>query len=178
MSLIIPRTKARLQPYIKIYGTIYDQTQGLPSLDISGMKLIAAVKKISINNSRADIHFWRELNTDNYRGDSPEAIKETYPALPTYELTFDRVVLYESNMLEAFGFEGHDILYQHQPLSIAFSLYMPTNSEGKEGSKTLFFDGVWFVNNPLEFDIDADDLKIVQSITAKARGVRQATVWA
>ena len=175
MPLEVPKTIARLQPYIKVYAAAYDQTAGLPDFNLSNMNQIFAVQKVSLNNNRIDIHHWRELNTDDFIGDTPSPIKETYPALATYELTLDRVVLYESNMLEAFGFPGHDIIFQFQPLVLAFSLFKPAATTGGPASaKTLFFHGCWLQNNPLEFDVNADDLKIIQSVPIKAAGVRQS----
>jgi len=170
MPLEIPKTIARLQPYIKIYATIggYEPNQLDPlSPDFSNVKfdLIGAVQKIDISMDRS-IGTWRELNKDTFG-----RFMETYPNLiGSYDLTLERVILNESNFLEAFGFVGSDLLLQTRPLVISLELFGPDETK----VKTYKFDGCWFKANPFTFDINSDDLKIIQSIGATARGVTEA----
>jgi hypothetical protein len=178
MALQIPATKLRLQPYINCKAAAYDGGQGLPDFSNPNFKMnnVFAVQKVSLKNERPG-HFWRELGIERYRGAAPRPIVETYPGLPTYELTLERVVLYEGNLIEALGFGegGHDVFYQDKPLVMAFELYQPpTTPNGSSTTTTFMYHGVWLKSNPWDFDITQDDLKMVQSIDMIAAGVIQA----
>ena len=186
MSLQIPSTQLRLQPYITISAAIY---QAGTNPTTAKLIPVMAVQKVTMTNSRP-VHLWRELNTDNYKGDAAQPIKETYPGLPTYELELDRVVLYgpSGTIVEALGFSGDnngaDLIYQSSPLVISFQLYDPPSSTTSGGSSTTdtnnstnyttyLFWGCWLQDNPFTFDITQEDLKIVQTVKITAAGVTQ-----
>jgi len=175
--VLIPKTKARLQPYITIYAVKHIDYQQAGSLASASPELpenwgdpIGVVQTLEVTNSRP-VNFYRELYTD-----SEGRIAETYPGLPTYELTLSRVVLYDSHILDAFKAvddptkpveQQVDILHQIAPLAIRVDLPSP---DGKN-DKTWTFIGCWFQNNPISFDITADDTRIVQEATVTAAGV-------
>ena len=123
---------------------------------------IGAVQSLEINSTR-DVQVWRELNY--LTAGKPI---ESYPGLSSYELSMSRIVLYDTNYLEALGFEGHDILKQNRPLTIHVAMKDP---EGKN-DKAWDIYGVWFKDNPMEFEIDdISDLRILQDVTAIAAGI-------
>ena len=142
---VVPRTIARLQPYIKIFNNA-DHSQ------------IGAVQELSLKIDR-ETDIWRELNTD--RGGKPV---EVYPKLPLYTATLRRVVLYDtttSTVLNAFKFgSGFDIIDQTAPLEIAIELSAPDQTN----VKTIILHNVWFRNAPLTFNIESGDLRIVQDV--------------
>ena len=174
MSLTIPNTDLRLQPYISVRSALYSSIDQLPSF--STMTPVLAVQKVTMTNSRP-VHLWRELGTDNFQGPTAQPIKGTYPGLATYELELDRIVLYDNTsanrgtIVKALGFEsGADLMYQSQALVLAFQLYEPGNT----GGTTYLFYGCWLQDNPFAFDVNADDLKITQTVKITAAGVKQS----
>jgi len=123
---------------------------------------IGAVQDLEINSTR-EVDVWRELNY--LTAGKPI---ESYPGLASYELSMTRIVLYETNYLEAFKFEGHDILKQNRPLNIRVTQKDP------DGTKDRVWDiyGVWFKDNPMTFSIsDINDLRILQDVDAVAAGI-------
>jgi len=136
--------------------------------DTAEYKTIGAIQDLTINSTR-DVNVWRELNYA-YAGKPIES----YPGLPTYELELGRIVLYDKddgsggNYLEAFGFEGHDIIKQNRPLTIRVTMKSPDGGS----DKVMIVYGVWFKENPMEFSVDdVSDLRILQSVTAVAAGI-------
>jgi len=156
---VVPSTKARLQPYIKIYN------QGNRTTPIG------AIQRLDLKIDRPT-DMWRELNTD--REGKPV---EVYPGLPTYKATMQRIVLYkaeEATLLRVFGFgtgsgenSGFDIVDQKAPLEIAIELSVPAG----ETPKTVILHNVWFENAPLQFNINDTDMRIEQEISATFSGL-------
>ena len=92
-------------------------------------------------------------------------------------LTLERIILYSGNLVEALGFEnaGHDVFQQYKPLLMAFELFQPpASANDAAGSVTYMYHGCWLQNNPLDFDITQDDLKMIQSINIIAAGVKRS----
>lgn len=170
----------------RIYATIYAapwtilrssfKTQNdlvnslISKIDVN--KPIGAIQKISIETTR-DAVYRRELNT-NTAGRPVEVV----PGLPNYRLTLDRVVLYESTLAQAFGYnKSYDIMKQNSPLMIYVNApgVKRTQEDGSvltTGAKTIMIYGVWFDNNNLDFSVDNDrDMLIIQSTPAIATGV-------
>jgi len=154
----------------------YETVDQLAQITLSQMKQVFAVQKVSIKNDRP-ANFYRELAINNYKDPNPKPIVETYPGLPTYELTLERIILYSGNLVEALGFEnaGHDVFQQYKPLLMAFELFQPpASANDAAGSVTYMYHGCWLQNNPLDFDITQDDLKMIQSINIIAAGVKRS----
>lgn len=170
---IIPDTKLRLKSYITLKtikggAAVVDPSDVLGSLASLNkpFETIGAVQKFSYENTR-DAKYYRELRTD-----SSAQIVETYPGLPEYSLTLERVLLIKENVMEAFGFDNQSFDVLNQSTPIILQLVLPGTGGTANGSKTLTFHGVWLKSNPFEFDVtDPSDLKIVQSISAIAAGV-------
>ena len=162
--MALPKTKARLQQSITIYAIPggldqSDATQIAASL--KGTKKIGAIKSMKLDQTRT-INVWRELDCEKV---NPGEIMEAYPSLPKYSLTVEKTVLYKENLLQAFGLtEGLDLLEQTKPMLIEIRLMSP--DEATIPVKTIYLLHVWFESNPLEFDVENDDLRIVQSIKA------------
>ena len=181
-NIVIPQTAARLQPYIKLFSMLSSGANvGVPGAapTFSAATAIGEIQSVDIKITR-ETAIWRELNTDT--GGLPI---EVYPTLPTYELTIDRIMLYnrtnsQDSFLGAFGFgPGYDIINQTNPVAIQIELSAPTtnstqlpvSSNGSSNIVYLTFYGVWFDDVPLKFDINATDLTIKQTVKGKAAGV-------
>lgn len=134
--------------------------------------LVGSIQKIRIETTR-DAEYRRELNT-NTAGRPVEVV----PGLPSYKLNLERVVLYESTLAQAFGYnKSYDIMKQNSPLMIYVNApgVKRTQEDGSvitTGAKTILIYGVWFDNNNMEFSVErADDMLIVQNTPAIATGV-------
>lgn len=160
-NISIPRTRIRLKSFLAIYGATYDSTQEMSAAELLQIPLkeIGAVRKFGYTNDRGEIGHYRVFG-ENELG----KIKETYPSLADYALNFETVVLYKNSFFEQFGFDETDIMVQDRAAIIQIVLKSP---EGVP-IKTITFAGVWFQNNPIVFEADADDQLIVKEINAKA----------
>lgn len=171
MPLEIPKTRARLQPYIKLFATKggYDGTEPTPNFEEANLQLIGAAKKVGVDEARS-IGMWRELNADTLG-----RIQETYPNLPTYKLSLERVTLYRSFLLDEFGFgtdknsSAADLIMQSRPMVIEVKWFSPNSTTIP--IKSWQFFGCWFENNKVEADVEAGDLRIVQSADLTCAGV-------
>ena len=169
----------------KIYCTIYaapwtitrssfkSQTNLVNTLlnKIDTNKPIGAIQKISVTTKRGAI-YRREVNTRT-AGRPVEVI----PGLPSYELALERVVLYESNISQAFGYNSsYDIMKQNSPLVLYLDVpgvrKTINGQETETGAKTIIIYGVWFDNNDYDFSVEReDDMMIIQKVKAIATGV-------
>lgn len=170
----------------RIYATIYAapwtilrssfKTQNdlvnslISKIDVN--KPVGAIQKITIKTTRS-AEYRRELNT-NTAGRPVEVV----PGLPNYNLDLERVVLYESTLAQAFGYnKSYDIMKQNSPLMIYVNApgVKRTQEDGSiitTGAKTIMIYGVWFDNNNMEFSVDNDrDMMIIQRTPAIATGV-------
>jgi len=178
LSVRIPRTRARLQPFIKVGALSYDGTKDFKDFStIPGSYItLGSVQKVAYTNTR-DIKHWRMLDVD-----TGGLIQETYPGLSTYELVLDNLILYnlaQTTFLKSLGYDEEDIANQISPFLLQLSLYRPKDSIPAPGTmnstasevRSYTFHGCWAKNNPLSFDINEDDLKMVQTIGITAAGV-------
>lgn len=90
----------------------------------------------------------RELDSD-----PPGVTIELIPgAVTTFELSIERAMLYKSNMLEAFGFNGvEDLIVQNIPFEIH---EIRNNLDGT--SQTVVYKGCYFADNPVTIDVDRE----------------------
>ena len=135
-------------------------------------KVVGAIQRIKIITKR-DAEYRRELNLDT-AGRPVEVV----PGLPEYNLELDRVVLYESTIAQAFGYnKSYDIMKQNSPLMLYVSVpgVKRAQDDGTvitTGAKTILIYGVWFDNNNMDFSIErANDMMIIQKVNAIATGV-------
>lgn len=161
-------------PYTITRSTFKSQENLINSLmsKIDVNKPIGAIQKITINTKR-DAQYRRELNT-NTAGRPVEVV----PGLPNYSLDLERVVLYESTLAQAFGYnKSYDIMKQNSPLMLMVDLpgVKRTQEDGSTittGAKTILIYGVWFENNNMDFSVESDnDMMIIQRTPAIATGV-------
>lgn len=180
---LIKGLKTAYKAYIEIYSVPFDFTGAdftRPTelynrfiAEAKSMKQIGAIQNLEITNER-QLNIWREL--DYKTAGRPV---ESYPGLPGYELSLDRIVLYDSMISDEFYSDvddSLDISKQTRPLLIKISVICP-DDEDKTSSdqlltKTWFIYGVWFLNSDIEFGVDnVDDIKIIQNCSAKAAGI-------
>lgn len=180
---LIKGLKTAYKAYIEIYSMNFDFTGAdftRPTelynrfiTEAKSMKQIGAIQNLEITNER-QLNIWREL--DYKTAGRPV---ESYPGLPGYELSLDRIVLYDSMISDEFYSDvddSLDISKQTRPLLIKISVICP-DDEDKTSSdqlltKTWFIYGVWFLNSDIEFGVDnVDDIKIIQNCGAKATGI-------
>jgi len=149
--------------YVQATITPDDIRKGTVGNKLKGeFKTLGAVQQLEVNSKR-EAAVWRELNY--VTAGKPV---ESYPGLPSYDVTLSRIVLYESNILEAFEFDDFDIMRQNKPLTLKIDMHDPSNKH----NKTWYVYGVWFKSNPMEFEVEnVGDLRIVQEVDAVAAGI-------
>ena len=136
--------------------------------DLGEFKPIGAVQRMELDSTR-EVNVWREL--DYLTAGKPV---ESYPGLTSYTVTLERVVLYESNTLEALGYSSFDVMRQTKPLTLKVDMQGP--GDAFKYDKTWFVYGVWLKGNPMKFDItEVNDLRIIQQIEGVATGIIAAS---
>ena len=181
-SIIMQQLSLRPKCYITIAGAqftisrddIKNPTNLVAKLAGNTFTEIGAIQRLTLESNR-DVKVRRELN---YATAGKPV--ESFPGLPSYKLHLERVVLYSSMLLEAFGFAGgYDIIQQNIPLTLKLSMpgtILPgTTTPDSASSLTYYVYGVWFDSNPLKFDVsDASDIRIIQEVDAVAAGIISA----
>jgi len=148
--------------YTKGTVTRADIKNNTVSTKLTGFTPVGAVQSLEIDSTR-NLDVWREL--DYTTAGKPV---ESFPGLVSYTVSMERIVLYESTFLEAFGFDSFDILRQNTPLTLEVKMSDPE----EKYDKTWYVYGVWFKSNPMKFDIrDVDDLRILQKVDGIAAGI-------
>lgn len=132
--------------------------------DLTQYKQVGAVQKLTVDSTRA-ANERRELD---YHGTGGKIV-ETFPGLPEYDITLERVVLYSGGLLKELGFSSDfDILLQNRPVDIKLTMHDP---DGRYDS-VWTLRGVWFLDNPMSFDVErVDDVRIIQNVKAKATSI-------
>jgi hypothetical protein len=147
-------TGARTVPSITIQAT-----------DPNGKNItIGAIKSME---RRVDRNMTRRRELDS---NPPGVTVEIIPgATTTFELTITRAMMYQSSMLEAFGYTNmEDLISQNIPFQI---IEIRNNPDGST-AQTVTYTGCYFKSNPQTVDIDGDWL-ILQSAVVE---VASATV--
>jgi len=169
-DLTIPYTQARLKPYIalKMLKGGYDGTQDFSSATITtlsqGLIEVGSITKFSYTNSREGSGDYRVFNRA-----VPGQIKETFPGLPTYELSLDTVVLYKATFFETLLFGASDVGFQDKPQLIQLSLIAP----GDIAERVWTFRNCWFEDNPFEWEASPTDMLLKQTIKIITAGVTE-----
>jgi len=163
-TIDIPETGNRLANTIALYGAAYDGTKKMSDADFLQIPLVemGAVLKFKYKNDRSETKVWRVFGR-NKNG----KIEGSYPGLGGYVLLFETIVLYRDSLVNQLGFSDADIMIMNKPLIIQAVLLAP----GDIPIRTMTFPGVWFENNELSFDAEADDLRMAYEINAKASGI-------
>jgi hypothetical protein len=155
-SITQTKTKVMLKIYIEFWAAIYDGTLELSSADLFSIPLtkIGGVMKIGYTNDRGKSKHYRLLGEDG-------KIHEKYPSLGDYDLKFDTIVYYNSDLFSQFGWDSGDIMFQDSPILGQFVIKRPSKAP-----KVFTFSDIWFENNKLEWDSEADDLKMTKEVNA------------
>jgi len=159
----LPKTKARLATSVTI-RLIPEDKLGQEALTdpsaLANMVLqtspIGAVERIEERNERTAYPRF-EMNSS-----SPGTVVEVYPGLVSKrQLILNRVVLYESDALEAFTIQG-DVVQQ----SSAFALIKVESSPEGSGiaDRVTIYRKCWFETNPKTYSLESN-LRIIQSVT-------------
>lgn len=160
----LAKTTARLSTSIRIYAYKGE----LPPNTTAENKqkfLIGAVLSMTEANPRT--------TTPRYELDSKNAgeMVERTPGLADNTLTLNRVVLYDKDILEAFGFDtAQSIIDQNVPFTIEKEEKAPEGSGIQ--TRTTTYQGCWFHDLPKSYAIDGD-LRVMQQVevgyTSKSR---------
>jgi hypothetical protein len=170
----------RLKPYVTLYAIKGGQFFSSPeefAAQLGNLQskfiLIGTAEKLKEVQERTNGQY-RALNADPIKGTFGAPV-ETYPGLVSYHLELDIVVLHDQNMLEAFGYVGSDLAEQRVPLIVQLVKPVPldpatnqpislrTQSGQAIEAEVKTYWGGWFDNNSVEFDVNASDLKLIQS---------------
>jgi hypothetical protein len=162
-TLTTPRIKMRMKSFMTLYGATYDGTKNLSDTQLLSIPLkeIGACKKFKYKNDRSGLKYYRTFGK-NKNG----KIDEVYPGLGDYKLILETIVLYNDSLNEQFGYDSSDIMIQDSPMILQAVLSSPSGVQ----IRTLTFIGVWFQNNQIEFDAEAEDQQIAYEVNAEAAG--------
>lgn len=144
-------------------------------LALNDLIIVGAASQLVIHQDRETNNFRREFNPE-YEGRP----SETYPGLPIYKVTLHRVDLYDSNLLEAFGFTGVNIVTQYKPITIVADQPVPVDDAGNPlvapggvafKTRSYIIPGCWINGLQIEYNIDDADQKQVVEIEMVVRDV-------
>jgi hypothetical protein len=160
----IPYTGIRLKPFISVKMATYDGTKNFTDAEILTIPLIemGRITKFTYKNDRKGGGYYR-----TFKRNSPGTIDETYPGLPEYSLTLETVVFYKDTFFELLGWGAGDLGYQDKPVIIQLGQGAP----GSLPERTWTYKSCWAENNPLDFEANPSDMKILQSITFSTSGL-------
>lgn len=100
--------------------------------------------------------------------DLPGEIVEQLPQLPTRTLTIKRAALYESDMLEAFGISGGDLINQSKAFAIMKIEKAPTGMVDSKGAtvptRITLYSGCWFTSNPKGYAVSGGTTRVIQDV--------------
>lgn len=151
----LAQTNARLSSSISIYAIKGTLDPANPT-NANSAVLVGAVLSLSEANPRT--------TTPRYELDANKAgeMVERTPGLADNTLTLNRVVLYASDMLEAFGFsDAQSIIDQNVPFIIVKEERAPAGSSVQ--TRTTIYEGCWFHDLPKSYDITGD-LRVMQNV--------------
>lgn len=160
----IPSTLGRLSTSITLRLLPQDiDPKNISAALVQQAKILGAVTEFSeVNDRPAEPRY--ELDSD-----LPGEIIEQIPQLVTRTLTINRAVLYENDMLEAFGISGGDLINQSRPFAILKVESAPPGAVDSKGasipSRITIFTGCWFTANPKTFSVSGRELRIIQNAT-------------
>ena len=192
MSIIerVPKLNIRQKHLIKVFSFALDVPFNENSISsaedlykkFESSKPIGAIQSLSITTDR-DLKEWRELNYDTLG-----RVMEVYPSLPEFKINVSKIALYKEHLLDAFGavkkdvFAGSkednalkasfNIYNQISPINICVDILSPSNNSYSD-SKNVFvmiYD-CWFDKSEIEFEIGADDIRIVQDAELTCAGL-------
>lgn len=159
----IPSTAARLSTSITLRLLPSDiNPSNISASQIQAATVLGAVTDFEeVNDRPTETRY--ELDAD-----VPGEVIEQLPQLPTRSLTIQRAVLYESDMLEAFGISGGDLINQSAPFAILKVEQAPTGAVDSKGNavptRITIYTGCWFINNPKAYRVSGRDIRVMQNV--------------
>lgn len=159
----IPSTGSRLSTSITLRLLPSDiNPKNLTAAQIQQAAVLGAITEFSESNDRpAEPRY--ELDAD-----VPGEIVEQVPQLPTRTLALKRAVLYESDMLEAFGISGGDLINQSKAFAIMKIEKAPTGAVDSHGAtiptRITLFSGCWFTSNPKAYAVSGGSIRVIQDV--------------
>jgi len=177
-----PHTRTRIKGIVTLRvlqggADLADRESPAPSTNKDNYIVVGASTKITITEKR-------DGNTERYelKGDyTALEPAETVPGKVSFEVSIDRVDLYDANLLEAFGYtdSGSNIVNQLRPMTIFIEQPVPDDGNGNNltingkefKNRTLILPGCWFNGYATEYNIDDNDQKYTLNVTMIARTV-------
>lgn len=169
----IPRTEARLKPYVKVR---FQPKQGGTEIEA------VAVQSVDISIER-EAHVWRQFNEIEL-GKPHEVV----PGLPSYSLTLEKVVLRAQDAATLFTLigrttgdaptgadlkkAGYDVMEQVEGINILVQVLKQDAPDATPVvDLTLQFTDCWATAAPLQFNVTEDETYIVQEIEFVSSGI-------
>jgi len=126
----------------------------------------------SFNPSQTRSHqIVREVSTNGGE------IVEIVPGVPTYQITLNKVRLYEDTLLDFFGIVSHDIQKQVQAINIIETVWKPANIPNNQVTgpaeadtsgtrlRTLTYEDCWITN--WGKTVSSDNILIIENMTVQ-----------
>lgn len=135
---------------------------------------IGTVRNFTPRHTRTHEHV-REISTNGGE------IVEIVPGVPTYQITLNKVRLYEDTLMDFFGITSQDIQKQVQSINIIETVWKPTNVPNSQVTgpavsdtagirlRTLTYEDCWIVE--WGKTISSEGLLIVEDMTVQVTRV-------
>ena len=175
--MAVPHTRTRLKGFVTLAtypGGLYTEDPQTIINNLGAFVTIGSAQSLTIKQDRETNNYRRE-----FKGSEHPIPAETYPGLPVYGATMERVDLYDTNLLEAFGVDDVNIVAQYKPLVIQVIQPVPEDKDGNPltingkplKGRTYILPGCWFASMPIEFNIEDADQKFVPSVDLMVKTV-------
>jgi len=175
--MAVPHTRTRLKGFVTLRtfpGGAFIEDPSTIAANLTNAVTVGSARSLTINQERDTNNMRREFGAP-FTGEPAE----TYPGLPKYSATLERVDLYDKNLLEAFGIDDVNIVAQFKPLILVVEQPVPTDINGNPLTvngiamkpRTYILPGAWFNSMPIEYDIDDADQKFVAEVEMIVRTV-------
>lgn len=173
----LPQTRVRLKGWLTLNtvpGGLFGADAATIANNLSELVVVGSAQHMLIEQTRETNDVRREFNPDNLGRPV-----ETYPGLPNYSVTLKRVDLYDINLMEAFGFNGVDIVEQYAPIALVAEQVVPVDAAGNPLSvggsvmkaRTYIIAGGWLENYPIEFNITDADQSFEQEVKLTVQSI-------
>lgn len=135
---------------------------------------VGTLRNFTPRQTRTHEHV-REVNTNGGE------IVEIVPGVPTYQITLNKVRLYEDTLLDFFGIVSQDIQKQVQSINVIETVWKPTNVPNSQVTgpaeadtagtrlRTLTYEDCWIVE--WGKTISSEGLLIVEDMTVQCTRV-------
>ena len=179
----VSHTLTRLKGFVTLRtvpgGAFLPDTAAIVA-NINNLKIIGAAQRLYINQERDANNARWEFSSNP--GDPGLAMTpaETYPGRSSFSVTLQRVDLYTTNMMEAFGFASVTITDQFKPIVLVVEQPVPEDPDGDPlvangqefKRRTYIIPGCWFNGMPVQWDIGESDLKHLVEVEMIVQNVK------